>query len=94
MLESNWGIPLLPFLQKKRQDTGLIIQERQPDTEEKDNDSDELEEIAKDLISAIERKDHRAVADALHAAFTVADSEPHEEGEHVSPHSYDAQNED
>lgn len=73
-----------------------MIKTRAPDTqpEEQSDEHVALESCAKDLISAIEAKDHKGVADALMAAFHIADTMPHEEGPHVEPHSYDAQNQE
>jgi hypothetical protein len=42
-----------------------------------------LEDIAKELISAVHDKDHIAVADLLEEAFECLDSQPHEEGPHL-----------
>lgn len=44
------------------------------------------------LLKAIESKDVNGIAEALNDAFQIMDSSPHVEEEHVSPHSYDAQN--
>jgi hypothetical protein len=82
----------LPFLRKK-QVAGLIMAKRNPDgskTEtgnEQDNQDDSgssMHSAASDLIKAIESKDISAVAAALKAAFQIADSEPHDEGEHLN----------
>jgi hypothetical protein len=43
-----------------------------------------LASISGDLIEAIEQKDSKAVAELLREAFEYLDSEPHEEGEHLS----------
>ena len=87
---------MLPFLAKKAQNAGIIVQERQadekPDGQDEDKDAG-MHAAAKDLISAVHMKDTKRVAEALRAAFQIADSEPHEEGEH-EPHSYDAENEE
>lgn len=87
---------MLPFLKKKQQ-TGVIVKTRQPDEkpeqEENEQEDQGLMVCAQDLIDAIAAQDVKAVASALRAAFQIADSEPHEEGEHTEPHSYDAQNE-
>lgn len=77
---------------------GLIIKARTPDKKEEnieENQEDSaksIEDHAQDLIKAIEMKDSKAVAEALTAAFRKLDEEPHVEGEHIEPHSYDAQN--
>lgn len=96
---------MLPFLKLKQSGVaGLIMKNRAPDEhkaeggevkEEKKEESEHSESrmaCARDLLRAIESKDAKGIADALYDAFTIMDSEPHVEGEHVSPHSYDAQN--
>lgn len=82
---------MLPILNKKKSQTGVIVQQRAPDSKPEQNqeDSSGLEIAAKDLLNAVEAKDIKGIAEALKAAFQIADSEPHEEGE---PHSYQAQN--
>ncbi len=85
---------MLPFLKPKQTSVaGLIIKNRTPD---KANESDEMEPSTEDhaqaLITAIQAQDKKAVAAALKAAFQAMDAEPHVEGDHVEPHSYDAQN--
>jgi hypothetical protein len=85
---------VLPFLAKKRQ-VGVIVESRKPDgdVKEQSQESEEnqgLEACAQDLLSAIERKDARALANAIKAAFEICESYPHEEGEHSE--DYDAQN--
>lgn len=82
---------MLPFLKNKHQQTGVIVQNRTPD-EPKDSEDQGLMACAQDLIDAVHSKDAKRVASALKAAFEIADSEPHVEGEHVEPHSYEAQN--
>lgn len=81
---------------KKPQQTGVIVQQRPTDAdkEPKDDEGDDsgLEACAEDLIRAIHSKDVKAVKAALKATFEICDSMPHSEGEDISPHSYDAQN--
>lgn len=88
---------MLPFLKRKDSSiAGTIIKTRTPDepseSEQPDDPSASHEACARDLLKAIEAKDVKGIADALYDAFTVMESEPHEEGPHVEPHSYDAQN--
>lgn len=95
---------MLPFLKKREAaSTGMLYKHRTPDekpvTEEQDEESNHSEAIlacAKDLLTAIESKDHKAIADALADAFVILEQNPHKEIEHendsVEPHSYDAQN--
>lgn len=83
---------MLPFLSKPKSQVGVIVKERAPDKESQDDSG--LEACAQDLHEAIKSNDIRKIASALKAAFEICDSEPHEEGEHVSPHSYDSSKED
>jgi hypothetical protein len=74
-----------------------MVKQRAPDAEEPEqaeesNDNEGLEACARELLHAIEARDHKAMARALVDLFQIADSQPHEEGEHVEPHSYEAQN--
>jgi hypothetical protein len=89
-LEAN----LLPFLSKKRQNAGVIVQERAPDEKPEENQEDNsgIEACAKDLIDAVHAQNIKGAADAIKAAFEILDSQPHEEGEHIEPHSYASQN--
>lgn len=74
---------MLPFL-KRDQDasaSGPVDSiKRTPDDGE---DHDFMHDVAQDLIDAVHSKNAKAVAEALQAAFQLADSEPHEEGPHV-----------
>jgi hypothetical protein len=74
---------MLPFLKNKQE--GSISEapdaiERKPD-QEKEYDS--LYAAAEELISAVHVKDVDGVATALRSAFTIMESEPHEEDKHV-----------
>ena len=88
---------MLPFLKPKLQ-TGVMVNQRAPDADEPEqaeepNDNEGLEACARELLHAIETRDHKAMARALVDLFQIADSMPHEEGSHdVEPHSYEAQN--
>ncbi len=44
---------------------------------------DVMHSAAQDLIEAVHSKNVKGVAEALKAAFELADSEPHEEGPHI-----------
>lgn len=81
-------------MNKKPPQTGVIIKQRAPDTkpEESKTDDSGIDACAEDLIQAIHARDVKAAAEAIKAAFEILDSEPHEEGSHSEPHSYDAQN--
>lgn len=82
---------MLPFLKKAKLQTGVIVKERSPDEKPEENQEDSgLEDCAKELISAIEMKDPKAVARVIKDMFQITDSEPHSEGEHIEPHSYEA----
>lgn len=75
--------------------SGVIVREREPDQKDEPDSSepsDAAMACARDLLRAIEAKSVKGIADALYDAFTIMDSEPHVEGEHVEPHSYEAQN--
>lgn len=73
---------MLPFL-KKSQESGVSAPvekiTREPD---EDSDFDPLEVAAEDVLFAVEKKDAKALARALRAAFDLCDSEPHLEGPH------------
>lgn len=87
---------MLPFLKKKEGgNAGLVIKTRVPDEKlqsDSSEESDLVKQCAQDLLKAIESKNVQGIADALYDAFSLMDSMPHEEGEHIEPHSYDAQN--
>ncbi len=91
-------VQLLPFLKNKEGHvSSVIVKHRQPDqpsekTEENDSEAAH-EACAADILKAIEAKDPKALASALRSAFEIMESEPHEEGPHIEPHSYEAQNE-
>jgi hypothetical protein len=90
---------LLPFLKRKDgiATSTVLVKHREPDEQneqDKDDPSAAHEACAKALLTAINASDIRGIAEALKDAFTLMDSEPHEEGEHTEPHSYDAQNEE
>lgn len=68
---------------------------REPDQKpEESDDGAGLEACAQELIRAVHARDVKAVAQALQDAFELADSEPHEEGPHIEPHSYEASKQD
>jgi hypothetical protein len=88
---------VLPFLKRKEASSpGLIVKTRTPDEKPEENQEDDssaaIHACAQDLILAVHSKDVKRTAEALTAAFEILDSMPHEEGEHINPHSYDAQN--
>lgn len=66
-----------------------IIKNRTPD---KPSDSSNLlETAAQNILDAITAQDPVILANALKTAFKQIDQEPHVEGKHIEPHSYDAQ---
>ena len=75
---------MLPFL-KHSQDASMSapvdVVKRTPDHEE---EYDPMHAAADDLIAAVTSKDTKATADALRAAFELADSERHVEGKHTN----------
>jgi len=78
---------MLPFLQPKKAAAVMIAKRKpsgsiEPMHEEGEQDPG-LMSAAEDLISAVHAKDAKGVADALKAAFEMADSEPHVEGPHI-----------
>lgn len=74
---------MLPFLQPKKM-TSVIVETRKPNgnVESRDEEDHPLMSAAEDLIRAVHGKDAKAVAHALQSAFEIADSQPHEEGQH------------
>lgn len=88
---------MLPFLKLKQSPVaGLIIKKRaadQPETSEEPKEDSSIEDCARELINAIHAKSESSVIAALKDIFQKLEKEPHEEGEHTNPHSYDAQNE-
>lgn len=77
---------MLPFMKHKMQ-TGVIVNTRKPDgshvEDGMEGDDQGMEAVAEDMIRAFSTKDSKALAAALRAAFEIADSEPHVEGEHL-----------
>ena len=88
---------MLPIF-KKYHNSGVIVKQRAPDSENEpqneqdESASEELKACAADFLKAIHQNDAQGIADALQAAFSILDAEPHVEGPHVEPHSYEAQN--
>ncbi len=60
--------------------------DRQSDQPEQDDSG--IEQCAQDLINAIHGHDVQGVAEAMKSAFTILESQPHDE----SPHTYEDQN--
>ncbi len=68
---------MLPFLRKPKA-SGLIVEQRKSDIP---SEPSEMDAAAADLLSAIESKDIKGIAAALQAAFELAESMPHDEGD-------------
>lgn len=76
---------MLPFLKYSKEASVSMAPEsikRKSDSPE-ESEYDPMHSAADDLISAVHSKDTKATADALRAAFELADSEPHHEGPHI-----------
>lgn len=91
---------MLPFLGKKNDkgmSSGLIVKTRTPDAQpdtDQDDPSAAIKACSRALIDAVHARDEQGVSDALSDAFEILESQEHEEGPHVEPHSYDASQED
>lgn len=93
---------MLPFLKRKNDAgiAGVIVKHRQPDEKSEENQEDNedkdaaIHACAQDLISAVHAHDIKGAAEAIRSAFEILDEMPHIEGEHVEPHSYEAQKEE
>ena len=71
----------LPFLSSKKQSSPAAAEvTRNPAAQPNEG----LHMAASDLIDAIHARDIASVAQALKAAFELADSEPHVEGPHTN----------
>ena len=82
---------MLPFLKNRDKSAGIsgtIVKQRQPDEPQESDESDITQ-----LIDAIHNRDAESAESALKSIFKSFDKEPHEEGEHIQPHSYDASKE-
>lgn len=83
---------MLPFLKNRdKQSGGIVHKYKSPDggikSEPTYSDGDDLRECASDLLKAVQSNDINAVAEAIRAAFTILDSQPHEEGPHTNESS-------
>lgn len=75
---------MLPFLVKtKKQDAGVITEHRPSDHEPEGHD-EAMDAAAKDVLDAVSSNDIKRLSKALHAAFEIYDSMPHEEGPHTN----------
>lgn len=69
--------------------TGVIVNTRKSDglglkEEGSEGDDHAMEAVFDDIMTAIKNNDKKAGAAAVRAAFEIADSEPHVEGEHLN----------
>lgn len=82
---------MLPFLKKDSPPPGLEVKIREPDESDDQNDPEAAHQAAaQEILDAVHSKDAMRLADALKDMFNILDSEPHSEGPHIEPHSYDA----
>lgn len=88
----------MPVLIKNRQENGSIsdaIMDKKPKTAiniEIEPENKYLE-AAQALLDAFKANDVEGISQALLDLFHDLDAEPHEEGPHIQPHSYEAQKE-
>ena len=73
----------LPFLKNKEASVAYNSEHIKRKPDEEHDEMDMFEIIADELIHAIHSKDSKQVAECLKAAFSIADSLPHYEGEHL-----------
>lgn len=91
----------LPFLQNKKTIAGVIMSKRKPEGGSEETSGTEadnydgIEECMKGFKRAFEEGDTKSMAKHFKEAFQIADSEPHNEGEHTNEedNSFQAQNE-
>ncbi len=87
---------MLPILKRLKEApaTGVMIKERQPDSDESNeqDDSTGKEACGQAMLKAIQENNPKALAEAALDLFAIGDSEEHVEGPHTSKHDYDAQN--
>lgn len=87
---------IIPFLKPKQgMATGLIIKNRQPDEkseENQDDSSSSLEHGLKEMKSHLDAGDFKSAAECFRECFQHCENQPHEEADHNSKHTYDAQN--
>lgn len=74
---------MLPWMKKKEQsNSGLMVKIRPSDHPEEQSEDSALEQAAKEVLSAIEAKDPKSLANALKVMCKMIDLEPHAEGPH------------
>lgn len=74
---------MLPFLDRKRVTT-VLMGKREPDghidTREEHEHDDGLMSCMEEFLSAHKAQDAKAMAEAFRNAFSICESQPHEEG--------------
>jgi len=80
---------LLPFLQKNRQNAGVIVKEREPDEKQDEIQPDSLEDCVERLLKAFASKDKAQIAQALRDVHDELHLEMSEKS-----NSYEERNED
>jgi hypothetical protein len=89
---------MLPFLNKAKLQTGVLVKNRQPDANnEEPTESNDIEECAKSLLSAIESKDIKQIAEEIRKIYLFLHNEidkPEDEQTKSEPHSYSASKEE
>jgi hypothetical protein len=74
---------MLPILKKKEGSVALPVPDHMTRKPDEEKEYDTFRAVAEDLINAIKAHDIPGCAEALKAAFEIADSEPHVEGPHM-----------
>lgn len=71
------GANLLPFMKPKKAQSGVIVENRgvAPEPKPEENQIDDIEICANDLLTAIENKDVKGMAIAIRAAFECMQAE-------------------
>lgn len=77
---------MLPFM-KPKQVAGLIVKQRKPDGNSveqpvENEENQDLEVCAEEIIRAIMAKDAKALATAIESAFQIMELRPHDEVSH------------
>jgi len=87
---------LLPFLNKAKMQTGVMVKTRQPDesSEENKEESSDLESMVKEAIEHYKANDFKQLASFIKSIIDHCQDEPKEEQNESAPHSYDASKEE
>ena len=88
----------MPFLKNKHDGVatgGVLVKHRQPDNpEENQEDIYDLKSAMEELASHLAAKDWESAAECFREAARMVDEEPHHEGKHIEPHTYESQSEE